>query len=175
MEYITERDAIRNLQRYLRQLYYADPSIPPVPIDGIYDTATRDALIKFQQEQGLYPSGVADKETWDRLYAEYLASIDFHSAPELLPLFPRVPNDYSLALGDEYFLVSIVQFLLNELRMIYDSFIPLVINGIYDEATEANIREFQKKNRLPQTGRTDKATWNKLVGAYRNYAADYIR
>ena len=93
----------------------------------------------------------------------------------MLDLFPRVPDDYSLRRGDEYFLVNTVQFLLNELRIIYDSFIPLVISGIFDEATETNVMDFQKKNKLDATGRVDKETWNKIIEAYENYAGGYLK
>ena len=37
---MTNRDAIRNLQRYLRRISYEDNRISPVPIDGIFDDRT---------------------------------------------------------------------------------------------------------------------------------------
>lgn len=175
MKNLTEEQAIRNLQRYLRQLSYEDPSIPSPPIDGILGEVTRASILAFQKNHALVQSGIADKETWDMLYAEYLASISALSAPYPLYLFPRVPEGYYLSAGDEYFLVSIIQLLLNELTIIYDSFIPLAVNGIYDNATEKNIRDFQSKNDIKVTGNTDKETWNKLVEAYRNYSFDYVR
>ncbi|MBQ8140996.1 MAG: peptidoglycan-binding protein [Clostridia bacterium] len=175
MAQISERDAVTNLQRYLRQLSYTEKSIPPLPIDGIFENATREALIAFQRLYSLSPSGVADRETWNKLYEEYLKSISKNQAPRMLDLFPRVPDDYSLRRGDEYFLVNTVQFLLNELRIIYDSFIPLVISGIFDEATETNVMDFQKKNKLDATGRVDKETWNKIIEAYENYAGGYLK
>ena len=175
MEYFTEEQAIRNIQRYLRQLSYEDPSIPSPPIDGILDTVTHDSILAFQKKHALAQNGVVDKKTWDMLYAEYLTSIAALSPPSPLYLFPRVPEGYYISKGDEYFLVSIIQLLLNELSIIYDSLIPLAINGIYDDATEKNIRDFQSKNDIAITGNTNKETWNKLVEAYRNYAFDYVR
>ena len=175
MEYFTEEQAIKNIQRYLRQLSYEDPSLPSPTIDGIFDTVTRDAILEFQKNHSLTQNGVVNKETWDILYSEYLASLATFSPPSPLYLFPRVPEGYYLSRGDEFFLVSVIQLLLNELSIIYDSLIPLVINGIYDDATENNIRDFQSKNALTVTGNTDKETWNKLVEAYRNYAFDYVR
>ncbi len=175
MNHLTEEQSIRNIQRYLRQLSYEDPSIPSPPIDGILDSVTRDSILAFQKKHALAQNGIVDKETWDMLYAEYLASIAAFSPPFPLYLFPRVPDGYYVSKGDEYFLVSIIQLLLNELTIIYDSFIPLAVSGIYDDATENNIRDFQAKNDITATGNTDKATWNKLVEAYRNYAFDYVR
>ena len=75
-EYMNEREATRNLQKYLRQLGYFDADFPLVPIDGIFESDTRDALMIFQTKNSLPATGVADKETWDALFAEYLASLD---------------------------------------------------------------------------------------------------
>ena len=175
MTRFTEQEAIRNLQKYLRQLSYTDNSIPSPPIDGIFDDVTRESLTAFQKKHALVPSGIADRLTWQILYEEYLASLYLNSAPIPLSLFPRVPDGYYLSKGDEYFLVSIIQLLLNELTIIYDSFIPLTINGIYDDATEKNVKAFQSKNNLEVNGQINKETWNKLVEAYHNYASDYVR
>ena len=170
-----EREAIRNLQTYLRQLSYTDQSIASPPIDGIFDTVTENSLKAFQRRSALPESGVADRATWNRLYEEYLLSLAKNSPPEQLPLFPRVPDGYYLSLGDEYYLVSIIQLLLNELRIIYDSFIPLVVSGVFDEATEANVIDFQNRNQLPATGRVDTATWDRIAKSFGNYAYDYVR
>lgn len=175
MAYATEKDAVRNLQRYLRQLSYTDREITPPPVDGIFESVTRRSLSDFQRTRGMTQSGVADRATWDALYREYLASLERYSPPLPLYIFPRTPEGYGVSLGDEYFLVGIIQLLLNELRIIYDSLTPLVISGVYDAETEANVRDFQSKNRLDETGKVDKATWNKLTEAYRDYAADYVR
>lgn len=175
MKHITEEQAIKNLQRYLRQLSYDDPSIPPPPIDGIFDSSTRNSVLAFQKKHSLTPDGIVNKNTWDMLYTEYLASLAAYSAPLPIYLFPRVPDGYYVSRGDEYFLVNTIQFLLNELSIIYDSLVPLTVSGIYDEATENNVRDFQSKNNITVSGNTDKETWNKLVEAYRNYAFDYLR
>ncbi len=175
MSYATEKDAITNIQKYLRQLSYTEKEIPSPPVDGIFGDMTRASLGAFQRVYGLPQSGIADRETFGRLYEEYLASLALYNAPLALGLFPRTPDGYYVSLGDEFFLVSVIQLLLNELRIIYDSFIPLVVSGVFDEATESNISDFQKKNGLASDGRVNKATWDSLVRAYENYASDYVR
>ena len=170
----TYQSAVYNLQRYLRQISYTDPRISAPPQDGIFDDKTRKSLTEFQRAHSLVPSGVADKETWDALYREYLLSTALYSPPRTLDVFPRVPDGYAVSLGDEFFLVSIIQFLLNELRIVYDSFIPLLISGVYDEATAENIRNFQRKNLIAESGRVDKETWDALARAYNEYAANYV-
>lgn len=175
MKHDTERDAIANLQKYLRQLSYTDSDIIPVPLDAVFGSVTSDSVKSFQRKYGLYESGVADKATWDAIYEAYLDSIKAYSPPLSLPVFPRTPNGYELTLGDEYFAVSILKLILNELRIIYDSFLPLKPNVTYDEDTQNNVIEFQRINSLPMTGNTDKATWDSLVNAYTDYAFDYLR
>ena len=76
-----ERQAIRNLQRYLRQLAFFDDALLPLPQNGLWDPHTRDALIAFQRKNGLPPTGVADEQTWNLLYSQYLASIEEKSPP----------------------------------------------------------------------------------------------
>ena len=173
-EHSTYSTAVSNLQRYLRQLSYTDSEISPPPIDGIFGEKTRKSLIEFQRFYSLPPTGVADRETWDKLYLEYLKSLANYSPPLSLDIFPRVPDGYAVSIGDEYFLVSVIQFLLGELRIIYDSFIPLLISGVYDDATAANIRIFQRKNKLSETGSVNKETWDALVEAWNKNAANYV-
>jgi peptidoglycan hydrolase-like protein with peptidoglycan-binding domain len=68
-------NAITNLQIYLRQLSYTDPNLLPVPIDGIYELETQNAVIAFQAKHNLETTGIVNKATWDAIYAEYLKSI----------------------------------------------------------------------------------------------------
>jgi len=72
MRAFTEKNAVINLQTYLRAQRSVDPTFPSVPIDGIYGDQTRFALTEFQRRNGLAVSGVADRETWELLYREYL-------------------------------------------------------------------------------------------------------
>ena len=174
MEHDTRKDAVNNLQRYLRQLSYTDPDITAPPIDSIFEKATADSVRSFQRKYGLNESGIADRETWNAIYSAYLNSLAQNSPPDSLPVFPRTPSGYELSLKDKYFAVSILQLLLNELRIIYDSFVPLTVNGIYDRNTEANVLDYQSKNRLSKTGRVDKATWDSIVRDYTNYAYDNL-
>ena len=116
---IFERDAIMNLQRYLRQLSYHDSNIPPVPIDGIWDSETVNSLIAFQRQNGLAPTGSVDRATWELLKQRYDESIAQNSPPAKLDIFPRSPADYSVGEGDEGFVVDSIQYILGELEQLY--------------------------------------------------------
>ncbi len=170
-----EQEAIRNLQRYLRQLSFFDTDIPTVPIDGIFDSATKEALTAFQRKYRLEPSGTANMETWNALYVAYLSSIDRNSPPLPLPLFPRNPRDYAILLGAESFLVMAVQYILNELAILNDGYetMPIEQTGVYDDKTENAVKRFQEQNGLRITGNTDMQTWNMMVRLFDKLSSEY--
>lgn len=164
-----ERDATFNLQRYLRQLAYFDGDSDALPpIDGIFEEATAEALRKYQRASGLPVTGVADKETWDRLYVDYINSISQNSPPAPVYLFPRHPNDYSIGLGDEGFIVSAAQYMLREMLILYgEERLAPEPDGKFGRATETATTRFQELHGLYPSGRIDKLTWNNLAAAHR--------
>jgi murein L,D-transpeptidase YcbB/YkuD len=172
MAQINQEEATRNLQRYLRELSYDSLGANPVPIDGIFDRATRDALMDFQQREALEPNGIADKQTWDALYAAYRKKTALDRAEMGLYLFPDTPVGYELSPGEAWLLVNLVQLLLIELSVAYDIFENVTESGVYDKATEEAIKYFQRINLLPETGKVDAATYARIVREYTNIAKD---
>ncbi len=170
-----ERIAVRNLQRYLRTLSYFDDSIPQIPIDGVFDSATEAGVRAFQESEGLPPTGRVDRAIFDRLFERYEEHLAAKDAPARISHFPRLPENYSVELGEQQFLVQIIQHALAELDTVYDWPNPVEITGIYDEPTAATVRLFQEKNRLPATGGVDRATWNALANAYNRQFSGYVR
>ena len=168
---INQTEAITNLQRYLRRLSYEGLEGYRVPIDGIFDTATRNALIRFQQSVGLPETGVADKLTWDTLFEEYSQAVRDEKESRGLFFFPTYPENYEVTPGEAWLLVNIIQLLLLELRAVYGIFEDITESGVYDKATEDAIREFQRINLLPETGRVDETTWNRIVREYSNLSS----
>ena len=168
-----EKDAITNLQTYLRAqaILYPNAIIPPV--DGIYDTQTKNALIDFQLRNSLAPTGVADRTTFELLYDQYLDILENSSLPNPIIPFPSHPINYAIKRGENSFLVAVLQYMLNEIGVVYNVFDALEINGEYDEATENAIRSFQTINSLSQTGEVDRKTWNALSRIY-NLTLHYI-
>ena len=173
MRQFTERDAIKNLQTYLRAQAVFDKAFPAVPIDGIFDSQTQNALIEFQIRNDLAPTGVADRTTWDLLYTQYLEILEQASLPAAIIPFPSYPQNYSMKRGEISFLVAVLQYMLNEIGIIYNVFEALEINGEYDEATESIVRDFQERNGLTPTGETDKKTWGLIARIY-NLSLHYI-
>ncbi len=167
-----EYAAIRQLQRYLRQLSYFNDTIPPAPVTGRWDPHTEQALLAFQREYQLPPTGVADQATWELLYSEYLKSLSERSAPEKMPIFPRLPEKHELMIGDVGFVVVAVQYMLDELTLHFEGLEEIPQTGIYDTQTAEAVSHFQKRHLLPPTGRVDKTTWDALVKAYELLMSD---
>lgn len=158
--------ATQDLQRYLRQLSYGEPTIPPPPIDGIFDTRTTDALRRFQQLKGLAETGIADALTWELLYVDYRASLAANSPPRTVAVFPPDPLGYVLTVGSVGFPVTVLQYMLRELQHSYSELSDVAQTGIYDEQTANAVRVVQKGSFLPMTGVVDLLTWNSITDAY---------
>lgn len=157
-----ERDAILNVQKYLRHLSFGSDNIGDLPLDGIWDRATRDALIAFQNEMRLSPTGTVDRETWDILKREYDASVAQNSPPARIDLFPRSPMGFELKEGDTGILVDTVQYILSELERLY-SLPEINRNGVYDGATADAVKYFQERNGINPTARVGRETWDALA------------
>ncbi len=175
MQEENRRVAIQNLQRYLRALSYFDTRIPAVGVDGFFGEETERAVRAFQELAGLAASGRVDQETWEALFDYYKRDQAKRDAPERISHFPRLPVGYTLEVGEQQFLVSVIQHALQELSVDYDWPSDVPLSGVYDEPTAAAVRYFQEKNMLPATGGVDLATWNALADAYNRTFAGYFR
>lgn len=169
----TERDAIRQLQTYLRAQALVNPDAPMLAVDGIFDDATKNALIDFQLRNGLSPTGIADRATWELLYAQYLDIIKQTSLPSPIIPFPSTPQNYTLRKNDKGFLVATVQYMLTEIGIVLNSLETPEINGVFDEQTESIVKEFQRINQLDANGEVDRSTWARISEIY-NLSLHYI-
>ena len=166
------RQAVKNLQTYLRALSFADSRITRVPIDGLFAADTQTAVSDFQRTRGLPDTGVADKATWDAVYAEYVELTERTAPPPSAELFPSTPDGYEIALGEESSLVLLLQLALRELSVIYD--LPeLPTDGRFDERTEEAVKRFQSLSGLPPDGRVDKVSRNRILRELANYSDTY--
>ena len=169
-----ETQAIYNLQRYLRQLSRFDPAIPAVDEDGIFGEETRRSLEAFQRKYGLPITGTADAATWSTLFNEYLASVEARTRPDPVYIFPRFPTDYAVGPGDENIYVAVIQLLLRDIITLYGQDADaLPLDGVFGERTERAVRDFQRVQRLPEDGRVDRITWNRLARAQRPRTNEY--
>ena len=62
---------VEHLQYMLSVLAAYIPEIPSVTIDGIFGSATRDAVIAAQRRFGLPQTGIVNYDTWDEIYDQF--------------------------------------------------------------------------------------------------------
>ena len=62
---------VEHLQYMLSVLSAYIPEIPPVAIDGVFGSATRNAVLAAQRRFGLPQTGIVDYNTWDEIYDQF--------------------------------------------------------------------------------------------------------
>lgn len=171
MEHPTYKDAVKNLQRYLRIFANGerDAEIFSLPIDGIYESATENAVSEFQRRNSLPVTGVADKATFDAVYLQYLEATRKARRMYSPDFFPALPEGYITEFGEKSPFIAALEFVLDEIRVAYDTLPVFERDGTYDGDTALAVKEFQRIHDLPVTGRVDRITWNELGRAYDNY------
>ena len=161
-----EAGVVKQLQRMLRTIEKAAGDRVTVPIDGIYGTATKQAVKALQKENGMPETGETDADTYASIYRRALEA-DFEMS-EPLPLYV-FPKGRVIPVGEVSDLVLIVQIILNTLTVGYDDFKPFELNGKYDGSIAAAIRRFQMRNGISPSDAIDKTTWNALIRNYNKY------
>lgn len=137
-----EGSAVRNLQYTLYELGYYDGSI-----DGIFGQTTSDAVRAFQIQNKLSVDGKAGTETLKKMY-----SGDARSATAAQTTYESVRPG---AKGNE---VVEIQECLEQMGFLD------VVNGVYDEKTEAAVKAFQRANNLTADGIAGNQTLMILFG-----------
>lgn len=64
-------EKVRHLQYMLSVLSSYISAVPPLDVDGIFGTETRNAVIGAQQFFGLPQTGRVDERTWDEIYDQF--------------------------------------------------------------------------------------------------------
>ena len=62
---------VEHLQYMLSILAEYIPEIPPLTIDGVFGTGTRNAVLAAQRRFGLPETGVVNAATWDEIYDQF--------------------------------------------------------------------------------------------------------
>lgn len=115
---------------------------------GIYLEKTKQAIINFQNENGIKPTGIADKETIHKLSETMFR--------ELKP-------------GDNSFSVIKLQE-----KLIALGYLDTKATGLYKNQTENAVKTFQQRNSLPITGIADIATQDVIYKQYMQHVKENI-
>ena len=158
-----KRQAVFELQRYLRTISHATEGMPHAPTDGFYGDTTRAAVRFFQELTGIPITGNVGFSDWQRIYLYYLAVLRDGAEGSILP-----PGRLPLLAGDAGWEIFILQALLAAVAEAYaDGAPPLRQSGRFDSETGAAVRSFQARRLLPRSGIVDVATWEALLTDYR--------
>lgn len=67
----SESDSVRLLQEYLNYISLSFPEIPAVSVTGYFGPRTQEAVIAFQNLNGLTPNGLVASTTWNAIIELY--------------------------------------------------------------------------------------------------------
>ena len=149
--------AVEQVQFWLNTLAQYDSAIPSVKVDGVFGTATANAVRAFQRKYGLTVDGIVGQTTWKELYDEFLSIQSDNGTPNAYPGTPLREG----ASGQN---VRLVQFWLKIARTVYTSLESVTVDGKFGAGTAAAVRRFQRYFGLTADGVVGRTTWNSLYG-----------
>lgn len=156
------RSHIYDLQTFLRRIQRGQGYAQPLAPDGIFGPETASAVRDFQRQNSLPVTGTADYDTWTAIYQAYLVLLAGDTLPQAVIFFPA-SADATLSTGDKGPSVLVLQLMLGTAMPHFADMLPVPLTGEYDAATVAGVRRAQGVFQLPQTGVTDRATWEALA------------
>jgi peptidoglycan hydrolase-like protein with peptidoglycan-binding domain len=139
---------VQQLQQNLQRLGFFNTTP-----NGTFGPATRDAVTRFQSQNGLIPNGIADSQTLNRI-TQVLASI------------PNDPNNTTdgcsvaqgeICVGERSQRVIVLQQRLQQWRVYQGN-----ADGFYGPSTRDAVAQFQRASGLTMTGFVDFRTWQAL-------------
>lgn len=160
---MNNRDSVRDMQRFLRNISQHNNSVTTVIPDGIFGERTEKSLKSFQNEFGLPVTGRADYQTWMRLDEINRMYDGYKESPA--PISPLPEYVFPLKPGRQSPYVYLLQAILMIISEKLGNF-SVDISGIYDEKTSDAIKAIQRIAGISENGITDKETWNALAGIY---------
>ncbi len=158
-------NTVRNIQYLLSYLAQFYSEIPPIEIDGIYGTATQNAVRAFQRLFELPITGEVDTLTWDSMYRTYqgfIQTLPFKYFEGRLYPYPGVP----LRIGSESPVVTLLQEYLNYIAQYYTQIPSVTPTGYFGSRTQEAVIAFQRMQGLPPNGTVEAATWNEITSLY---------
>ncbi|MBO5321372.1 MAG: peptidoglycan-binding protein [Clostridia bacterium] len=156
---------VRTLQYYLSIIAYFNSDLQPVPLDGIYDAATVDAVERFQEFYGLPVTGIVDNDTWnviDRIYTETVAALPEGYQGNNAKLYPG----YFLTKGMRGENITDLQTYLNLIGRNIPEVPEVPVTGYFGDQTENAVRVFQRLFGIPVSGDVGPVTWYQIALQY---------
>lgn len=156
---------VRLIQYYLSVIAYFNGVFSIVPITGIYDSTTADAVRAFQEFYGLIPDGIVGRETWNKLSEVYINTVsaipsDFYGASaKLYPGYVLSEGMRGQAVEDLQTYLSFIADYINDIPKI-------PVTGYFGEQTENAVQTFQRLFGIEPSGAVSAVTWNEIAKQY---------
>ena len=159
-------EGVLAVQYYLEYISRFVPTIQPTQLDGSYGPSTENAVVSFQKTYGLAQTGIVDRLTWDRMenvYYTYVNELDYASNPPVVLPYPG----RLIAQGVEGNDVRVLQRYLNTIADVYTEIPKVSEDGIYGNATIAQVKKFREIFGIEnESDRVGAATWNAIASVY---------
>ena len=158
---------VRTVQYYLSIIAYFNGVLEPVPLTAVYDSATIDAVERFQRFYGLPVTGIVDTETWNtisKIYTETVNSLPDGYQGSSAKLFPG----YFLTKGMRNENVRDLQSYLSKISENISAVPSVAVTGYFGDQTEASVTEFQRLYGIPVSGVVGPVTWSQIAKEYDN-------
>ena len=156
---------VQNVQYLLSYISEFYSTVPSVAIDGIFGSATADAVRAFQRTFELPVTAIVDVETWDVLYRTYLGFIETipfkYVEGNILP-YPGVP----LRIGSSDDSVRVLQEYLNFISAYYPEIPSVNVTGYFGTQTQNAVTAFQRAMGITPNGTVGSVTWNAITELY---------
>lgn len=153
---------VEAVQYYLAFLGYFYPQLPPIPISGFFDDATRDAVFTFQSVYGLPVTGAVDLATYYTIEREYRQAVS------------QLPQNYQSAIGEPYpgrFLVEgdrgeevrMIQGYINRIARTDPAIPEISVDGVFGPQTKAAVVAIQAQLGVEQNGAIGPVEWVEII------------
>lgn len=153
---------VEAVQYYLAFLGYFYPQLPPIPISGFFDDATRDAVFTFQSVYGLPVTGAVDLATYYTIEREYRQAVS------------QLPQNYQSAIGEPYpgrFLVEgdrgeevrVIQGYINRIARTDPAIPEISVDGVFGPQTKAAVVAIQAQLGVEQNGAIGPVEWVEII------------
>ena len=140
-----KKQAVYELQRLLSVISKNRYDFPHITIDGLFDEATKAAVIILQDEHSVKSSGKVDKETLDIIVREYKRVLK----EEMLLDIHR--ESFPMKKGDSGNHILAINAILSELSLYYlDLLKP--ISDFYSSDTEYSVKLMQRHLGIKESG-----------------------
>lgn len=165
---VSENDTgvpVRTVQYYLSVIAYFNQTLEPVPISGLFDSGTVDAVERFQKYYGLPVTGIVDNNTWNtisRIYTETVAALPEGYQGDNAKLYPG----YFLTVGMRNQNVTDLQTYLSEIGKNIAAIPEIPVTGYFGEQTENAVSTFQRLYGIPISGAVGPVTWAQIAREY---------